>query len=618
MADNERKDASSSSARHLFVYAGTDGKAGMEGVDEAKQLEVISNFSKNSAYNQHAEEMDKQHDEPIRRLQAKAKSMSVMEADKYYRRARTEVHRLESMRNFERHMVVIDFDAFYASVEQRDFPELRGKAMAVGGGVITTASYEARKFGVRSGMHFGLAKQLCPQLIVVDSHFDKYREASQQMSRVVMEYDPHPSMCSLDEIIFDMTDSATARMTGSGREVDIKSPAAMRALVETMVEEIRAKIYSITRLTVSAGIANNSTLAKICSNIRKPNGQYSLAPNRDAVLSFLGTLPVRKYPGIGRVMEKYLTSLGFHTFGDVRGELGKVLFLFGGLERTSFLLGACLGIRKQEGIKKVEENLPENAVTRKSIGVERTFLTIKTTNEFIDKLDELSTSLGEDMVKHGLQARALTLKLKTSKYVVTTRDTTTSDYFQSKERIFEHAHKLLSKQLKEQPSLKEVGLRLIGISARKFKNAISTEEREQVKHGQYSIDAFLQSPQRQAASSSSKAGGGSSSGSSSEEGLSFDNPVQLLSSQSDPEEDDDEEDVEDHEERAAPECRGKRFPSSSSFSSAPTRAQFVFPFGEGGEEEEEEDEEGDHISDLHAMASSALVMENSSKRARLS
>ena len=211
---------SSSSARHLFVYAGTDSKAGMQEMDEKKQLQVISNFSRGSAYNKHAEKMGARHDEPIKRLIAASETMSVADVIEYNQRAEKEVKRLESIRSFARHIVVIDFDAFYAKVEQRDNPDLQGKPIAVGGGVITTASYEARKFGVRSAMHSGVALQLCPQLIIVDCHFDKYKEASQHMKNVVLQYDANPSMCSLDEIKFDITDAAIARMRrAAGMEI---------------------------------------------------------------------------------------------------------------------------------------------------------------------------------------------------------------------------------------------------------------------------------------------------------------------------------------------------------------------------------------------------------------
>ncbi len=616
--DKER----SSSARHLFVYAGTDGKAGMQGMDENKQLEVISKFSRGSAYNKHAEKQDAQHDEPIKKLIAKSEGMSVADVTKYNKKAEAEVQRLEGTRSFARHIVVIDFDAFYAKVEQRDNPELQGKPIAVGGGVITTASYEARKFGVRSAMHSGVALQLCPQLIIVDCHFDKYKEASQQMRNVVLQYDPHPSMCSLDEIIFDITDAAEVRMREDGRVEDISSPSMMRALVVDMVEEIRAKINAETRLTVSAGIANNSTLAKICSNTNKPDGQFSLNPNREAVLAFLGTLTVRKYPGIGRVSEKYLTSLGLKTFGDVRAKLGKVMYLFGGLEKTSFLLGASLGIKKQEGVKVTQDNLPESAVTRKSIGVERTFRTIYSTNDFMDTVDRLSTSLAKDMVTRGLWARTLTVKVKTSKYDVSSKAATTDAYFQSKERIFSLAHKLMTKMLEDSKGeLNLAGLRLIGLSARKFKNAVSTQEREQAKHGQHRLDAFLRVPQRQAVPSETAPSRevrlvGEGAG----EGLTMDNPVLLLSSQSDPEEEDEEEDEEwsrgmREGAEGAPIEREEGEGLVTSSSSARVRAEFAHDFFPGEGEDGEEDE--DHLSDLHAMASSALVMEHIAKRQRL-
>ena len=263
----------------LVVYAGNN-KSGMEGMDEEKQKEVIKKMSEGSAYMKHAEKLDDRHSDALHRLKARKEKFSATDFINYSEKADKKVRELESTRSFVRHIVVLDFDAFYANVEIRDQPELRGKAIAVGMGLVTTSSYEARKFGVRAGMPTFVAVKLCPHLISVPAHFDKYREASEHMKRVVLEYESNPSMTSLDEIIFDLTESALARYrmeNPRARDAERPTSATLRVLVCTMVSEIREKIKEATRgLTSSAGIANNVTLAKIGSSVKKPDGQFSL------------------------------------------------------------------------------------------------------------------------------------------------------------------------------------------------------------------------------------------------------------------------------------------------------------------------------------------------------
>ena len=197
----------------------------------------------------------------------------------------------------KRKIIHIDMDAFYASVEQRDHPELQGKPVAVGGskrrGVVASASYEARKYGVRSAMPSMTAARLCPQLIFVKSRFDVYREASQQIRAIFREYTDLVEPLSLDEAYLDVT-----------------NPKKGKPSATLIAEEIRQRIFETTQLTASAGVSFNKFLAKIASDINKPNGLKVIEP--EEALAFLEGLPIEKFHGIGKV-----TAEKMKTNGDI-------------------------------------------------------------------------------------------------------------------------------------------------------------------------------------------------------------------------------------------------------------------------------------------------------------
>ncbi|HEY1721287.1 MAG TPA: DNA polymerase IV [Magnetospirillaceae bacterium] len=202
-----------------------------------------------------------------------------------------------------RKIIHVDMDAFYASVEQRDNPELRGKPVAVGyagkRGVVAAASYEARKFGVRSAMASAIALRKCPHLIFVPHRFDVYRAVSRQIRAIFEDYTPLVEPLSLDEAYLDVTANLRGIPTASAT-----------------AKEIRARILAETQLTASAGISYNKFLAKLASDYRKPNGQFVVTP--DMALAFIEALPVGKFHGIGPVTAEKMNKLGLFTGADLR------------------------------------------------------------------------------------------------------------------------------------------------------------------------------------------------------------------------------------------------------------------------------------------------------------
>jgi len=203
-----------------------------------------------------------------------------------------------------RKIIHVDMDAFYASVEQRDDAELRGKPVAVGGrqrGVVMAASYEARKFGVRSAMPSATAHRLCGELVFVKPRFDVYKEVSRQIREIFLDYTPLVEPLSLDEAYLDVT-------------TNLKN----MPLASDIAREIRARILERTGLTASAGISYNKFLAKIASDHRKPNGQYVITPEMGP--AFVETLPVGKFHGIGPATSAKMNSLGLHSGLDMRNQ----------------------------------------------------------------------------------------------------------------------------------------------------------------------------------------------------------------------------------------------------------------------------------------------------------
>lgn len=249
----------------------------------------------------------------------------------------------------QRKIIHIDMDAFYASVEQRDNPELRGKPVAVGGaaarGVVAAASYEARKYGVHSAMPSVTAKRKCPDLIFVKPRFEVYRAVSQQIREIFAEYTPVVEPLSLDEAYLDVTDNL------KGMEIATE-----------IAEEIRAKIKAATKLTASAGISYNKFLAKMASDQRKPDGLFVITPKNGP--AFVEALPVKKFHGVGPATAERMKRLGIETGLDLRQQsLASLQEHFG--KSGPYFYGIARGI---------DERRVQPDRVRKSVGAEDTFV----------------------------------------------------------------------------------------------------------------------------------------------------------------------------------------------------------------------------------------------------
>jgi DNA polymerase IV len=299
-----------------------------------------------------------------------------------------------------RKIIHIDMDAFFASCEQRDFPELRGRPVAVGGssdrGVVAAASYEARTFGVRSAMPGSRARRLCPDLIFVPHRFDVYRTVSAQIREIFLSYTPLVQPLSLDEAYLDVTQNSH------------NEPSATR-----IAEDIRARIKAQTQLTASAGVSYNKFLAKIASDVNKPDGLCVITPKQGP--DFVAALPVRKFYGVGPATAAKMERLGIATGADLRGKDRAFLDQRFG-KAGGYYYWASRGI----------DHRPVNPnQERKSIGSETTFgIDLMTREACMAELLPLIDNVARHCTKRDIVGRTVTLKLRYADFRTVTRSRT--------------------------------------------------------------------------------------------------------------------------------------------------------------------------------------------------
>ena len=318
-----------------------------------------------------------------------------------------------------RKIIHVDMDAFYASVAELDNPELRGKAIAVGGegrrGVISAASYEARKFGVKSAMSGALAKQKCPHLIFVKTDYKRYKEISLKVRNIFYEYTDLVEPLSLDEAYLDVTENKKG------------NPSA-----NTIAREIRQRIFNETGLIASAGISINKFIAKVASDINKPNGQKTVHP--DEVLQFLEELPVNKFYGVGKVTASKMYNLGVFVGSDLKKKTREELVkLFG--KSGDHYYNIVRGIHKSP--------VKPNRI-RKSVAAERTFLENISSEIFmIEELEKIAEELEKRMITLDTKGKTITLKIKYSDFTQHTRSKTKKYFMQNLKGFFPVVKELL-------------------------------------------------------------------------------------------------------------------------------------------------------------------------------
>ncbi|MFO1255434.1 MAG: DNA polymerase IV [Sphingomonadaceae bacterium] len=335
-----------------------------------------------------------------------------------------------------RKVIHVDMDAFYASVEQRDDPSLRGKPVAVGGdgprGVLTTCSYEARKFGCRSAMPSVTAKRLCPQLIFRRPRFDAYSAVSRQIREIFLDYTPHVEPLSLDEAFLDVTEDL--RGIGSATRI---------------AELIRARIRAETGLTASAGVSYNKFLAKIASDQNKPDGLCVIRPGEGA--AFVASLPVRRFFGIGPRGAEKMAALGIESGADLaRCDIQFLRRHFG--SQADYLYRAARGI----DLRRVKANR-----SRKSVGAERTLdKDISSGSALREVLERIIAITWQRIESSKSEGRTITLKLKHADFSQLTRARSLPRPVSGKAEFAAIGHALLDELLPLAQPVRLVGLTL--------------------------------------------------------------------------------------------------------------------------------------------------------------
>ena len=348
----------------------------------------------------------------------------------------------------ERKIIHIDMDAFYASVEQRDHPELRGKPIAVGHaeerGVVSAASYEARKYGVRSAMSSLKAKQLCPHIVFVPSRMSVYKEVSAQIHAIFHDYTDLIEPLSLDEAFLDVTHNKK----GIALAVDI-------------AKEIKQRIRQELNLVASAGISYNKFLAKVASDYRKPDGLCTIHP--DQALEFIATLPIEAFWGVGKVTAQKMHALGIHKGKDLQKcTLEMLTRLFGKAGNIYYDFARGIDLRPVESVR-----------IRKSVGCEHTLekdITLK--SSVIIELYHVATELVERLKRNDFAGNTLTLKIKFYDFKQITRSITQEKELQNMKDILP-----LAKQLLKEVDYSIRPIRLIGLSVS------NPKEEQEEEHG---------------------------------------------------------------------------------------------------------------------------------------
>lgn len=356
-------------------------------------------------------------------------------------------------------IIHIDMDQFFAAVEQRDNPELRGLPVAVGHdgerGVVSTASYEARKFGVHSAQSIMVAKRLCPELVIVPAHFEKYKEVSRQVRAIMEDYTDDIEPISLDEAFLDVTENKR------GMELAVD-----------MAKEIKARILEETGLTASAGVSYCKFLAKVASDYRKPNGLCTIHPDR--ALDFIARLPIEQFWLVGKKTAEKMHRMGIYNGAQLRDY---------SLQGLTTAFGKA-GQMFYDFARGIDERPVVSDWVRKSVGCERTYEHDLTTLSAITiELYHLVLELTERIRHADFLGHTLTLKVKFQDFTQITRSQTSATLLTTKEQILPLAKQLVHKaQLGQQP------IRLLGLSV---SNPLVADDDEEAERHEEWVDQFL-------------------------------------------------------------------------------------------------------------------------------
>ncbi|KAM3127030.1 hypothetical protein pb186bvf_020874 [Paramecium bursaria] len=420
-----------------FHYFGN--KAGVEGASQVKK--TIDDITKGSEYYKRQEEKQGLYNQKIEQM--------LQEIERYKKDSNKMIEASESIKQkiksfkikTDRVWAHFDMDMFYVACELLDKPELADKPVAVGGSqIISTSNYIARKFGVRSAMPTFVAKQLCPDLIVLGLNFDKYKTCSNIFIGILKQYDEQLESMGMDEANLDLTQYL--------KDNDISYDQ-----IEQLAQRIRQQVFQSTKLTCSCGIGPNKMLAKLASERNKPDGLYIIQQDMEAIEQFMEDLPLRKIPGIGMVTEQILQGLGYNFCKDVKTKPEYLYFVLTS-KTFEFILQSCYGYSRNEHSEDEDQQ---------SISVSRTFQAIATQDDMEKKIEEIAELLSEDLQSADRIGNHLTLTIKTAKFEVRNKSIQLPQYTNSQLMISQFGKQILKLMWPIEP------IRLLGLKMQQLK-----------------------------------------------------------------------------------------------------------------------------------------------------
>ncbi|CAD8068002.1 unnamed protein product [Paramecium primaurelia] len=435
----------------IFHYYGN--KAGVEGADQVKQ--VIDDATRGSEYYKRQQEKRQQVLQKVNKMQMELDNYKKNELKMKETKEFIQNKVKEFQINTDRIWAHFDMDMFYVACELLDKPELKDKPVAVGQSIISTANYVARKYGVRSAMPGFVAKKLCPDLIFIPCHFEKYRSVSNIFMTILKKYDENLESMGLDEANLDLTEYINNSQ---------EDPAIL-------CENIRKDIFLATQLTASCGVGPNKMIAKLASEINKPNGLHIVEQTPLAVLNFLEKLPIRKIPGIGNITEQILSGLNFNICKDVRDRADELYVIF--TPKTfEYIFYSCWGVSRNYHVEFEDQH---------SISCQRTFSSISTQREFEDKIDYIAEILAEEMQSEEKVGNHLTLIIKTSKFEIRSKSLQLNQYTNQSKQIAIYGKQLLKIMQLDEP-IRLLGLKMSSLANEKQiqKQSISTYFKRQI------------------------------------------------------------------------------------------------------------------------------------------
>lgn len=437
-------------------------KAGMDSQKAGNINQRIEDLMRNTIYYEKNLEKKKNNRKQVMHYNQKLRlvNKNAEMKQQLHKEFKAKTKGIDQMLDLSKNWIHVDLDMFYVAIELRDNQHLMNKPVCVGSSIVSTSNYVARKYGVRSAMPTHIAHKLCPNLIVIPVHMDKYKKASDLFMAIMEEYDPHLETMGLDEAKIEISDYLEGHNIEETQEN-----------IEKIMHEIRDRIFKTLKITASSGYAANSFLAKVCSEKKKPNGQFYLAKDKKLIEKFVENLEIRKFPGVGPQSEDVLKGLGIDNGLALKQRLFDLYILFGDKVKFMDYAYKSYGIYNSNHAEKKEQ---------KSISLAKTIKPTRSIDIVISYMEELSIGLSKKLVREGIMTKNIGISIKLNDLTTHQKNCQIDIYTDDRDVIFKKARELLDK-LKLYEAVKLVGVRCSELISKDKVN--SGEDNKKKKQG---------------------------------------------------------------------------------------------------------------------------------------